>query len=66
MDLWSWHQNRRLKKAGNFDAQADGPYMLINLTPGDYAIEATYQEVIQKRGVSIKADSTQKVSLFWK
>ncbi|QWD67941.1 carboxypeptidase regulatory-like domain-containing protein [Polynucleobacter sp. VK25] len=49
-----------------FDAQADGPYMLLNLVPGDYVMEATYQGVAQKRGVSIKANSPQKISLFWK
>ena len=49
-----------------FDAQADGPYMLINLVPGDYSIEASYQGVIQKRSISIKPDSVQKISLFWK
>ncbi|MBU3538493.1 carboxypeptidase-like regulatory domain-containing protein [Polynucleobacter sp. UK-Gri1-W3] len=54
------------KKQAIFEAQADGPYMLINLVPGDYAIEATYQEVVQKRSLSIRADSPQKISLFWK
>lgn len=54
------------KKQTIFDAQADGPYMLINLEPGDYQIQATYQDVEQKRSVSIKGDSTQKISLFWK
>lgn len=49
-----------------FDAQADGPYMLLNLSPGDYVIEATYEGVIQKRALSVKADSPQKISLFWK
>lgn len=49
-----------------FDAQADGPYMLVNLMPGDYTVEATYEGVMQKRVLSIKADSSQKVSLFWK
>ena len=49
-----------------FNAQADGPYMLVNLTPGDYGVEATYEGVMQKRALSIKADSTQKISLFWK
>lgn len=49
-----------------FDAQADGPYMLINLESGDYVIEASYQGVVQKRVLSIKSDSPQKVSLFWK
>ena len=49
-----------------FSAQADGPYMLINLVPGDYLIEATYQGVMQKRPLSIKAEAPQKISLFWK
>ena len=49
-----------------FDAQAEGPYILINLVPGDYALEASYEGVLQKRSVSIKPDSSQKISLFWK
>ena len=54
------------KKQIVFDAQADGPYMLVNLVPGDYGIEATYEGVMQKRVLSMKADSSQKISLFWK
>ena len=54
------------KKQTIFEAQADGPYMLVNLVPGDYAIEATYQGAVQKRALSIRADSPQKISLFWK
>lgn len=49
-----------------FDAQAEGPYMLINLAAGDYALEASYEGVVQKRSVSIRPDSSQKISLFWK
>lgn len=49
-----------------FDAQADGPYMLVNLEPGDYAIEASYQGLAQRRTFSIKANSSQKIALFWK
>ena len=49
-----------------FDAQADGPYMLINLLQGEYSIEAAYQGVVQRRVLSIKANSPQKISLFWK
>lgn len=49
-----------------FDALADGPYMLINLKSGNYSIEAAYQGAIQKRVLSIKPDSPQKISLFWK
>jgi len=54
------------KKQIIFDAQADGPYMLVNLVSGDYLIEATYQGVVQKRALSVKSDSSQKISLFWK
>ncbi|QKM65194.1 hypothetical protein DCO17_08075 [Polynucleobacter tropicus] len=49
-----------------FNAQADGPYMLINLTPGDYQILATYQGVEQKRALAVKAGSSQKLNIFWK
>ena len=49
-----------------FDAQADGPYMLINLESGDYMIQASYQGVVQSRSVNIKANSSQKISIFWK
>ena len=49
-----------------FDAQAQGPYMLINLVPGDYVIEASYEGVVQKRALSTKADTSQKISIFWK
>ena len=54
------------KKQVMFDALADGPYMLINFVPGDYVLEADYQGVVQKRTLSIKASSSQKMSLFWK
>ena len=54
------------KKQLIFDALADGPYMLINFVPGDYVLEADYQGVIQRRVLAVKADSSQKISLFWK
>ena len=54
------------KKQSIFDAQADGPYMLINLESGDYVLEASYQGVAQKRALSINAGSPQKISIFWK
>lgn len=49
-----------------FNAQADGPYMLVNLVPGDYVIEAAYEGATQKRSFSIKSELTQKIALFWK
>jgi hypothetical protein len=53
-------------KKAIFDAQADGPYMLINLESGDYQIQASYQGVEQKRSVSVKAGTPQKIVIFWK
>ena len=67
--VWIFGANIKISNSNKqtiFAAQADGPYMLINLVPGDYVIEATYQGVAQKRALSIKADSPQKISLFWK
>jgi hypothetical protein len=54
------------KSAVVFDAKAEGPYMLINLTAGDYAIQASYQGVEQKRNISVKTGQSQKISIFWK
>lgn len=67
--VWIFGANIKILNASKkviFDAQAEGPYMLINLEPGDYVIEASYQSVEQKRAVSVKANASQKVSLFWK
>jgi hypothetical protein len=49
-----------------FDAQADGPYMLMNLTAGQYQIEASYQGSIQKKSVLIQGSGSQKLAIFWK
>ena len=49
-----------------FDAQADGPYILINLKAGQYQIEASYQGIVQKRSVSIQPAAPQKLAIFWK
>ncbi len=67
--VWIFGATIKIKGSKNqmiFDAQADGPYMLINLESGDYVIEAAYEGVVQKRMLSIKASSPQKISLFWK
>jgi len=49
-----------------FDAISEGPYILINLEPGTYSIEATYQGVVQKQSVAVKVGQNQKLSIFWK
>lgn len=67
--IWIFGANIKIlnsKQKVVFEAQADGPYMLINLDAGDYSIEASYQGVVQKRAISVKVNAPQKVSIFWK
>lgn len=67
--VWIFGANIKIvnaKQQAVFEAQADGPYMLINLDAGDYLIEASYQGVVQKRAISLKANAPQKISIFWK
>lgn len=67
--VWIFGSQIKILNAKNtvvFDAQAAGPYMLINLTAGDYVIQASYQGIEQKRSISIKAGQSQKISIFWK
>ncbi len=68
--VWIFGAKIKILNAKNqaiFDAQADGPYILINLTAGQYQIEATYQGVVQKRSVLIPDSlAPQKLSIFWK
>lgn len=67
--VWIFGSQIKILNAQNavvFDAKAEGPYMLINLTAGDYAIQASYQGVGQKRAISVKAGQPQKFSIFWK
>ena len=54
------------KQQSIFDASSDGPYMLINLKPGQYRIQATYQGALQTKTVEIMADQSKKLSIFWK
>ena len=49
-----------------FDAQAEGPYILINLEPGEYVLQATYQGVEQRRNISLKPSQSQKIAISWK
>lgn len=49
-----------------FNAQADGPYMLINLEAGIYSVQASFNGVQQTKAITIKAGAPQKLSLFWK
>ncbi len=49
-----------------FDAQANGPYMLVNIDPGEYVLLANYQGVEQKRALMVRAGQAQKMTIFWK
>ena len=67
--VWIFGANVKIsntQKQVIFDAQANGPYMLVNLDAGDYFIAATYEGTEQKRVISIKTGSPLKTSIFWK
>lgn len=49
-----------------FKGLAAGPYMLINLKPGEYSIQAKYQGTLQTKAVQIAPDRSKKLSIFWK
>ena len=67
--VWIFGAKIKILNAQNqvvFDAQADGPYMLMNLPAGDYLLAGSYQGVVQKRSLTVKMGSPQKINLFWK
>lgn len=67
--VWIFGAKIKILNANNqvvFDAQADGPYMLINLPKGDYQLEGTYEEKVQKRSLAVKSTLPQKINLFWR
>jgi len=67
--VWIFGANVKIsntQKQVVFDAQADGPYMLVNLDAGDYFITASYEGAEQKMAITIKTGSPRKISIFWK
>ena len=67
--VWIFGAKIKILNAQNqviFDAQADGPYILINLTAGQFQIEASYQGVLQKRSVSMQGSAPQKLTIIWR
>ena len=67
--IWIFGAKIKILNANNqvvFDAQADGPYMLINLPTGNYQLEGTYGENVQKRTIVVKSILPQKINLFWR
>lgn len=47
------------------DTTADGPYLLANLLPGKYSIEATYKSVTLHRSLSLEKEPGKKITLIW-
>jgi len=44
------------------DTQLDSPYLLVDLAPGRYNVEATHQGTKQQRSVNIAANMSAKIS----
>ena len=50
-----------------FNAVSDGPLMLINLEPGEYVINATFEGISQHRKIAVKFNQAlQKTAIFWR
>ena len=47
------------------DIDSAGPYLLVKLPPGKYALDATYNSVTLHRNVSVERGSGKKISLIW-
>jgi hypothetical protein len=47
------------------DADSAGPYLLVKLPPGKYALDATYNSVTLHRKLDLGSGSGKKISLIW-
>lgn len=47
------------------DTIAEGPYLLINLSPGKYSLDATYKTITLHRNLSIQKTLGKKMTLIW-
>ena len=54
-------------KLGNtvLDTIAEGPYLLVNLSPGKYSVDATYNSVTLHRDLSLQKKPGKKITLTW-
>lgn len=54
-------------KSGNtvLDTSAEGPYLLIKLPPGKYALDAVYESLKLHRNLDIREGSHKKITLLW-
>jgi hypothetical protein len=44
------------------DTQLDSPYLLVDLVPGKYSVEATFQGKMQRRSVDLTANLPTKIA----
>lgn len=42
-----------------------GPLVLVKLKPGDYTLQAKYMGKLKTQKFSVKADTQERVSVFW-
>lgn len=49
-----------------FNTICDGPFLLLDLNSGEYIMEFTYNDVIQKKIVTIKPKQPEKLSIYWR
>ncbi|MGH2624342.1 MAG: hypothetical protein ACRDE7_11805 [Sphingobacterium sp.] len=47
------------------DTIAEGPYLLVNLSPGKYSLDATYQSTTLHRNLSLQEGAAKKMTLIW-
>ncbi len=54
-------------KLGNIvlDTTAEGPYLLVSLSPGEYSIDATYRSVTLHRDLNLGKELGKKITLIW-
>jgi hypothetical protein len=54
-------------RSGNtvLDTVTEGPYLLVRLPPGKYAIEASYESITRHRDVTIAKEGNRKITLLW-
>lgn len=48
------------------DTEMDGPYLLVDLAPGRYRLEATNEGETQKRTLTVQAGRSQRLVLYFK
>ncbi|MFM1870416.1 MAG: hypothetical protein RLY99_1160 [Pseudomonadota bacterium] len=53
------------KKKVVFDAMSDGPILLVNLAPGNYELQLSFEGKPLKRAVKIEENKPIKLSITW-